>query len=82
MKIAARGAGEPAVCFGFFNAVSGENRANFLGAQASLPAWIPAMTDWPIQATKDACAPRKAEIILRILKSIAGKYAQKLIDSA
>jgi phosphoglucosamine mutase len=30
-----------------------------LGAQASLPAWAPAMTDWPKQAGRDACAPRE-----------------------
>jgi phosphoglucosamine mutase len=30
-----------------------------LGAQASLPAWAPATTDWPKQAGRDACAPRE-----------------------
>jgi len=35
------------------------SQGNFLGAQASLPAGFPAMTDSPKRAGKDACAPRK-----------------------
>jgi len=31
--------------FASFNGAFRENLANYLGAQASLPAWFPAMTD-------------------------------------
>ncbi|HEX5085694.1 MAG TPA: phosphoglucosamine mutase [Blastocatellia bacterium] len=46
-----------------------------LGAQASMPARAPAMTDWPRQAGMDACAPR-----LETDESLGEKYLAFLRD--
>jgi phosphoglucosamine mutase len=46
-----------------------------LGAQASLPAWDPAATDWPKQAGRDACAPREfSDDEIETDASLVGKY--------
>src|SRR5262245_1584349 len=52
-----------------------------LGAQASLPAWAPAMTDWPEQAGRDACAPGEfSDDEIETDASLGDKYLAFLRD--
>jgi phosphoglucosamine mutase len=52
-----------------------------LGAQASLPAWAPAMTDGPKQAGRDACAPREfSDDEIETDASLGDKYLAFLRD--